>query len=85
MATTDAAAGGREPDYYLDNGCVVFTAAYHLRRGSCCGSGCRHCPYGNAPGDIGAPGQTVSEAAGHPLGSTPGSTSAGDPAEPSRG
>ena len=40
-----------EPDYYWDNGRVVFTAAYHLRRGSCCGSGCRHCPYGNAPSE----------------------------------
>lgn len=34
-----------EPDYYLENGNVVFTAAYHLKRGACCGSGCRHCPY----------------------------------------
>jgi hypothetical protein len=25
---------------------MVFTAAYHLKRGSCCKSGCRHCPYG---------------------------------------
>jgi hypothetical protein len=25
---------------------LVFTAQYHLKRGSCCGSGCRHCPYG---------------------------------------
>lgn len=33
-------------DFYMEDGCVVFTAAYHLRRGSCCGSGCRHCPYG---------------------------------------
>ncbi len=33
-------------DYYLDeNGLLVFTAAYHLRRGTCCGSGCRHCPF----------------------------------------
>jgi uncharacterized protein (TIGR00290 family) len=24
----------------------VFTTAYHLRRGYCCESGCRHCPYG---------------------------------------
>ena len=37
-------------DYYMENGLMVFTAAYHLKRGSCCGSGCRHCPYGNAPG-----------------------------------
>ena len=34
-----------DEDYYLENGNVVFTAAYHLKRGSCCGSGCRHCPY----------------------------------------
>ena len=27
---------------------LVFTAQYHLKRGSCCGSGCRHCPYGLA-------------------------------------
>ena len=32
-------------DYYLENGLLVFTAAFHLKRGSCCGSGCRHCPY----------------------------------------
>ena len=34
-------------DYYIENGLVVFTAAYHLKRGTCCGSGCRHCPYEN--------------------------------------
>jgi len=33
------------PDLYIENGLVVYTAAYHLKRGSCCGSGCRHCPY----------------------------------------
>lgn len=32
-------------DYYEERGCVVFTSYYHLKRGSCCGSGCRHCPY----------------------------------------
>ncbi|MFN8009803.1 MAG: DUF5522 domain-containing protein [Holophagaceae bacterium] len=32
-------------DVYLEGGCLVFTEAHHLRRGSCCGSGCRHCPY----------------------------------------
>jgi len=32
-------------DYYVEGGMLVFTAAYHLRRGWCCGSGCRHCPY----------------------------------------
>ncbi|MFM8436056.1 MAG: DUF5522 domain-containing protein [Planctomycetia bacterium] len=34
-----------QPDFYLENGLLVYTAAYHLKRGSCCGSGCRHCPY----------------------------------------
>jgi hypothetical protein len=32
-------------DYYEENGLFVFTAQYHLKRGYCCGSGCRHCPY----------------------------------------
>jgi Family of unknown function (DUF5522)/Cysteine-rich CWC len=36
----------KEEDYYVDeNGNLVFTAAYHLNRGTCCGNGCRHCPY----------------------------------------
>jgi hypothetical protein len=34
-----------QPDFYLENGLVVFTAAFHIRRGFCCGSVCRHCPY----------------------------------------
>jgi len=33
-------------DYYLENGNYVFTATYLLKRGYCCESGCRHCPYG---------------------------------------
>jgi len=33
-------------DYYFENGLMVFTREYHLRRGYCCQSGCRHCPYG---------------------------------------
>jgi hypothetical protein len=37
-------------DFYYDGAYLVFTAAYHLKRGSCCGSGCRHCPYGLAAG-----------------------------------
>jgi hypothetical protein len=32
-------------DFYFEGPNLVFTAAYHLKRGSCCGSGCRHCPY----------------------------------------
>jgi hypothetical protein len=38
-------------DYYFEGGYMVFTAAYHLKRGYCCGSGCRHCPYGFAAAD----------------------------------
>ena len=33
-------------DYYIENGLYVFTTEYLLRRGYCCQSGCRHCPYG---------------------------------------
>ncbi len=33
-------------DYYTENGALVFTSGYLQRRGYCCGSGCRHCPYG---------------------------------------
>jgi len=33
-------------DYYLENGNWVFTAKFLLKRGYCCRSGCRHCPYG---------------------------------------
>jgi hypothetical protein len=35
-------------DYYFEGPNMVFTAAYHLKRGYCCGNGCRHCPYGFA-------------------------------------
>jgi Family of unknown function (DUF5522) len=38
-------------DYYLENGLLVFTAAYHLKRGYCCHSNCRHCPYGDSNPD----------------------------------
>jgi hypothetical protein len=31
--------------YYNDDGLIVLTEKYHLDRGYCCGSGCRHCPY----------------------------------------
>ena len=33
-------------DYYLnDQGYVVLTELYHLKKGYCCGNGCTHCPY----------------------------------------
>lgn len=35
-------------DYYCEGPAIVFTARYHLRRGYCCESACRHCPYGEA-------------------------------------
>jgi Family of unknown function (DUF5522)/Cysteine-rich CWC len=36
-------------DFYFDaGGLLVFTEAYHRRRGYCCGSGCRHCPYADS-------------------------------------
>jgi hypothetical protein len=33
-------------EFYYEGPYLVFTEAYHLRRGYCCQSGCRHCPYG---------------------------------------
>jgi hypothetical protein len=35
----------KQEDFYIENGRLVFTEQYHLKRGYCCGSGCRHCPY----------------------------------------
>jgi hypothetical protein len=32
-------------DYYIENGLFVFTGEFLLKRGYCCESGCRHCPY----------------------------------------
>ncbi len=32
-------------DFYREGASVVFTEGYHRRRGYCCESGCRHCPY----------------------------------------
>jgi hypothetical protein len=32
-------------DYYCEGPAIVFTAHFLLRRGYCCESGCRHCPY----------------------------------------
>jgi len=33
--------------YYTPQGFLVFTEDYHLKRGYCCKSNCRHCPYEN--------------------------------------
>jgi hypothetical protein len=32
-------------DFYWEDGKCVFTEQYLLKRGHCCSSGCRHCPY----------------------------------------
>ncbi|MFA7625524.1 MAG: DUF5522 domain-containing protein [Candidatus Kapaibacterium sp.] len=33
-------------DYYFNShGLMVFTEQYHLKRGYCCKSSCRHCPW----------------------------------------
>ncbi|MDA0794419.1 MAG: DUF5522 domain-containing protein [Bacteroidetes bacterium] len=39
-----------EGDYYLtEQGYKVFTEQYHLKRGYCCQSNCRHCPFNYNP------------------------------------
>jgi len=32
-------------DFYFDGPYMVFTSAYHWKRGYCCNSDCLHCPY----------------------------------------
>jgi hypothetical protein len=33
-------------DYYFnEDGYIVLTEKYHLKKGYCCGNGCRHCPF----------------------------------------
>lgn len=32
-------------DYYFAGPYLVLTPAYHRKRGECCNSGCRHCPF----------------------------------------
>ena len=37
-------------DFYISSkGYKVFTEKYHLKRGICCRSNCKHCPYGFDP------------------------------------
>jgi hypothetical protein len=31
--------------YYNEQGLMVMTVIYHLKRGECCKSGCLHCPW----------------------------------------
>lgn len=55
---------------YIDpaSGFMVFCRSAHLQRGKCCGSGCRHCPYGweNVPAHRKPKPAAVSEAAQEP-------------------
>ena len=32
-------------DYYLEKGQIIMTEEYLAKRGTCCGSNCRHCAY----------------------------------------
>jgi hypothetical protein len=32
-------------EFYWENGNLVFTKEYHLRRGRCCNNSCKNCPY----------------------------------------
>ena len=34
-----------DEDFYYEGPYLVFTATYLLKRGYCCNSNCRHCPY----------------------------------------
>jgi hypothetical protein len=46
LAAHDHAEAGGDDGYFDPHtGLFVMTTAYHLRRGACCDSGCRHCPY----------------------------------------
>jgi hypothetical protein len=46
LAAHSAALDAGE-DAYVDpsSGLLVFTAGYLVARGTCCDTGCRHCPY----------------------------------------
>lgn len=34
-----------EDFYYKEDGYIVLTEKFHLKKGICCGNGCKHCPY----------------------------------------
>jgi len=34
-----------EDYYYNEQGYIVLTKKFHLKKGYCCGNGCKHCPY----------------------------------------
>ncbi|MBE5319767.1 hypothetical protein IM793_11400 [Pedobacter sp. MR2016-19] len=34
-----------EDFYFNEDGLMVFTETYHLKRGYCCKNKCKHCPW----------------------------------------
>ncbi len=56
-------------DFYYEGPYLVFTAAYLRKRGFCCGSGCRHCPYDVNGNPVPAKGGSLPSPRGR---STPG-------------
>ncbi len=50
-----------EDFYYNEQGFIVLTAKYHLDRGHCCGNGCKHCPYEEAPPKSSPEGRTLKD------------------------
>lgn len=58
MASHDAAVAAGDAGYLdPDSGLFVLTAAFLAERGTCCGRGCRHCPY---PPEAGPPASALS-------------------------
>ncbi|MEO0464106.1 MAG: DUF5522 domain-containing protein [Pseudomonadota bacterium] len=48
LALHEAACARGEMSYTdPETGYLVFTRLSHLKRGVCCGSACRHCPFGD--------------------------------------
>lgn len=46
LGAHERAIAADEPGYADPaTGLFVLTAAHHASRGTCCGRGCRHCPY----------------------------------------
>lgn len=43
-----AVAAGQRTYRDPSTGYLVMTEVEHRRRGSCCGTGCRHCPWGHS-------------------------------------
>ncbi len=67
IVAAHARAEALQQDGYIDplTGWFVMTAGNLLRRGHCCGAGCRHCPYTRETGAVGrSPGLRSASGAG---------------------